>query len=187
MEVGMSNPTEINRVDLLCKKRKIRREPVGVPLPKHVRWGQVVEHDLSSDSDTKMGGELERECVRNSINSLQSNIESTMFTCNEGKTDPGNPENRPSDESSSSSSRCIEGGSITKQTLSESEMSSEHDADHLRLRSLSDSGCSDYAEYMENLLVYNILSSRRWSGDEDGGKRLTIDEEFEEYFSMLML
>ncbi|XP_075497806.1 uncharacterized protein LOC142535149 [Primulina tabacum] len=182
----MSSPTEINRVDFLYKKRKMQAEPVGVPRPKHVRWSQVLEYiDPSSDpivDPKKMGGEYIR----------YSNLDSTMLTCNEDKTDPGYSKTRASNEPGSAFSGSIEYRSVTKPTSSESVTLSDHEAELLGFGSLSELGYPDYADYKE--LEYLLLSSGidpsdyiLSSGDRDGGKKLTIDEEFEECFSMLML
>lgn len=139
------------RVDFWCKKRKMQAEPVGVPRPKHVRWSQDLEYiDLSSDSivePKKMGGEYVRD----------SNLETTMLTCSEDKTDPGYSKTRASDEPSSAFSGNIECRSTTKPISNESETLSDHEAELQGFEILSEFGHSDYAGNKE--LEYLLLSS----------------------------
>ncbi|XP_073148675.1 protein FAR-RED-ELONGATED HYPOCOTYL 1-LIKE-like [Henckelia pumila] len=189
MEVSMNNPTDqMNRpVDFLSKKRKIQAEPVGVPLPKHVRLGQILEYDSSSDSTMELPKKIcELGAEELFVENSSTSTESTISTCNEDETGSAYME-----------TNSLHGRSTSKPVSGESEtIMFDYEADLLEFGIVSDFGYSDYADYkaLENLLHSSgidptdyILSSRRWSGDQDGGKKLTIDKEFEKCFSMLML
>ncbi|PIN03316.1 hypothetical protein CDL12_24156 [Handroanthus impetiginosus] len=210
MEKFRSSPTEINGIGYLNKKRKLRNELLEMPLPKHICWGQNTDYDSSSNSSTEPKKlESENESDQGSAkdsNSFHSNKDSIMHIDNESNTYSGYREICPSDQPSTSS---VSWGSSSSGTLpsTNSESISDH-SDRPDYKFGSDYNGS-FLEYrndgieqltdkeLENLLYSNgvassqyVLSSGRWPVDQDAqqeSKKLTIDKEFEQYFSMLML
>ncbi|XP_023913885.2 protein FAR-RED ELONGATED HYPOCOTYL 1 isoform X2 [Quercus suber] len=193
------NPSEINSFQVnkafknniisFNKKRKLHAEQLGLPIPKHGCW----DHSFASEDVTvfekipkaesfctniingKTGGatmvnnELEPESGEGS-NSFAEDSDSAMSIYDEARLQPEYANTHLSDGPSTSSVNCP---------------------------SNCDYNFLEYGESIEDTLYSNgsnpntyVLSSRRWNVNQDaqsGTRKPTIDQEFEQYFSMLML
>ncbi|KAL8526899.1 hypothetical protein ACS0TY_015951 [Phlomoides rotata] len=189
----------------LNKKRKPQTELLDTPLPKHVCWGQKLEYDFSSQSTIepkKVSSsiftrvESAPESVSNSY-SFPDDSDSSMSSYDDTKTSLPYPKSLYSIENRSST---------TKASSKKPESTSVIDYELLEYESHGDCSFSEYQfdgvencpnTDLEDLLYSNgvdssnyVLSSGRWPVGQESRektKKLTIDKEFEEYFSMLML
>ncbi|GFP91523.1 hypothetical protein PHJA_001296300 [Phtheirospermum japonicum] len=203
MEESTSSPDEANSSTPLNKKRKLQNEPQESPLPKHVCCDQAPKSNSSSDCESAKDS-----------NSLQCDTDSAMSTDIEYETktddeyfnihgacsdEPYNKIGVDSSESESlaaSSSTCF--GRLDcslYQYEPQNPTLEEYDCSCSEYRNDGLENCSD--SEIENLLFSNgittsnyVLSSGRWSINQDiqqESRKPTIDKEFEQYFSMLML
>ncbi|KAK6126012.1 hypothetical protein DH2020_040239 [Rehmannia glutinosa] len=105
MDESTDSPAEVNSIACLNKKRKSQNEPLEMPLPKHVCWSRRL--GLNQIEIDKFAREVESDpdSAKDS-NSFQCNLDSTMSTDDETKTDFGYFVRRASNEPSTSSTSC---------------------------------------------------------------------------------
>ncbi|KAL7133857.1 hypothetical protein ABFS83_12G168200 [Erythranthe nasuta] len=201
------SPSEINSIDCLSKKRKLQDELLELPLLKHVCWHQNPEL-ASSSIMAECDESFDQQSAKDS-NSFHCDPDSIMSTDydDESKPDIRYPEVYETSTSSYSeihfySSKSV---SLTKSNPSQTEsLSLTEQINVPNYQYGIDPPSLPYEEHLEefeNLCVEEstdkelenyVLSSGRWSvnnqgNEQEGKKKLTIDKEFEEYFSMLMM
>ncbi|KAK6152453.1 hypothetical protein DH2020_015088 [Rehmannia glutinosa] len=207
MDESTNSPAEVNSIACLNKKRKSQNEPLEMPLPKHVCWSRRL--GLNQIESDKFSREVESDpdSAKDS-NSFQCNLDSTMSTYDETKTDHGYFIRRASNEPSTSSTSCA-GTSLESRSLTASRSSGPGpDCPHCQYALQNspsgyegrfvefDCSCSEYRNddmencrdnEIENMLFSNGIAPILGTDTQQEGKKLTIDKEFEQYFSMLML
>ncbi|KAL8526898.1 hypothetical protein ACS0TY_015951 [Phlomoides rotata] len=161
MEEDTISPAEINSIAYLNKKRKPQTELLDTPLPKHVCWGQKLEYDFSSQSTIE---------PKKSLYSIENRSSTT-------KASSKKPES-----TSVIDYELLEYESHGDCSFSEYQFDGVENCPNTDLEDLLYSNGVDSSNY--------VLSSGRWPVGQESRektKKLTIDKEFEEYFSMLML
>lgn len=201
MKGHASRQAELTSIASLEKKRKLQDEQLEMPSPKQVcrdqHLGSMEPMKVETDEFAK-GDESDPE----STNSNSSNSHSDCFM--EARTDSDCP------ETPSTSSASWAGTSSGSSLYSSSEHHHQYGMHVGEFGCNADPGFSEYGhakiehytdKELEDLLYSDelapttnfILSSGRWSvnqgaeAHQEGKKKLTIDKEFEHYFSMLML
>ncbi|XP_047316468.1 protein FAR-RED-ELONGATED HYPOCOTYL 1-LIKE-like isoform X2 [Impatiens glandulifera] len=187
--VDKRNQFQISRTIMeLNKKRKLQAEQLDLPLPKHKFGDRNFNYDYPANNDDD-----ELESVIDS-NSFVDDCDSSMSNSAESKMDSGNAKTCPSYSldggSSSSSSIIIDPQNNSKLKL----VQSYQDDDLYEFGNLMEYGCLEQLGMEVDNDNRYVLSSGRWTTDQGNAvterkreDKLTIDKEFEQYFSMLML
>ncbi|KAL7095588.1 hypothetical protein ACP275_10G033800 [Erythranthe tilingii] len=198
MDEDMISSAEFNR------KRKIHGEPVETPRPKHVCWDQRAEHDSSSCSVT----EQRKLVTKNLLVGSDAEFPMDIYKAYPSYTNTTPVSMEPStscvswDGTSSAeiSLYSLESRSVTKSSTRKSKpLSICEELDYLHEDDREFGGHADvsFSEHENDGIIDQftgndayVLSSGRWpvhQDNQEGTKKLTIDKEFEEYFSMLMM
>ncbi|EOA21590.1 hypothetical protein CARUB_v10002002mg [Capsella rubella] len=170
----------------LSKKRKLRGEESDLlPLPKHF----CLEQQASFlDSSCQSSGIEYAECSYAMEDTKTSDEASSSST---SITGPSVYMFKDSICSSGSSSSCYATSSV-EQCCSKVDHKTQEDAEDLTLMEFicPDTSVEDLQEVLNPVASY-ILSSARWSvgsqDSEEANTKPTIDQEFEQYFSTLMM
>ncbi|KAL7092565.1 hypothetical protein ACP275_12G171200 [Erythranthe tilingii] len=201
------SPAEINSIDCMSKKRKLQDELLELPLLKHVCWHQNPELVFSSNN-AENDESFDQQSAKDS-NSFHCDADSIMSTDydDESKPDIRYPEVYETSTSSYCEIHFYSSKSVSLTKSNPSQTESFTLTEQIKFHNYQygiDPPSLPYEEHLEefgNLCVEEstdkqlenyVLSSGRWSVNNQGNeqeskKKLTIDKEFEEYFSMLMM
>ncbi|GER54379.1 far-red-elongated hypocotyl1-like [Striga asiatica] len=190
MEENTIGPDEMNSVAYLSKKRKIQAELLEMPLAKHVCWNNQAKSNTFSSRGEVI---FEKVNVANSPDTAMSYAESSS------STPVGNLEGNPFEINSN--------GPVISYSQIESVRKDLHQLYRDYGLNLSDIYEDYLLEFENHNAYYNSSEDHETVKDVDevhdyavspesqlvnqdarqGSKPKTIDQEFEEYFSMLMM
>ncbi|XP_057801333.1 protein FAR-RED-ELONGATED HYPOCOTYL 1-LIKE-like isoform X2 [Salvia miltiorrhiza] len=209
----MENAAQLNSIASLEKKRKLQDSQLEMPSAKQVCREKVEGEEFAKGAESEPESTNSNSFHSNSADLFMCSDDEDKT---DGKFHESGASDEPSTSSASwagtssgDSLYSSENRSSINSSTSEPESSSvskHQDCPDDQCRQFAEFGCDGHAEIqlytdkeLEDLLYSNgaspggsfILSSGRWSvgqgAKQEGKQKLTIDKEFEQYFSMLML
>ncbi|EYU41742.1 hypothetical protein MIMGU_mgv1a014304mg [Erythranthe guttata] len=178
MDEDMISSAEFNR------KRKIQGEPMETPRPKHVCWDQRADHGSSSCSVTEQTKLVTKNLLGGSDAEFYKAYPSYTNTTPVSIEPSTSCVSWDGTSSAEISVYSLESRSVTKSSTGKSKpLSICEELDYLHEDDREFGGHADvsFSEHENDGII------DQFTDNQEDTKKLTIDKEFEEYFSMLMM